>query len=221
MTQDDSEIAHLLAAARQADLPDAARLARVRARLPQPVAATGQSPQSSSSASVALRGIAVKVSAAMLVVGAGVFVYRQVSVPRAVEPASVERRPAAPSQPVPIAEPDASVAIVPPEPALPEITLPPQPSAATPAKRTPRKRTPIAAPPEQAKSALPVSTLNEESSLLRLVTLAARACRLDEAQARLAQFTERYPNSQLNAERERLSASIRELSRTGQCKPRE
>ena len=219
MTQDDSEIARILAAARQADLPDAARLARVRARLPQPAAATGQGPQSSSSASVALRGLAVKVGASILVLGAGAFVYRQVFVPPAVEPSSVERQPAEKSRPLPIAEADASVAIAPPEPTPPEPSPPPQPSVAAPAKRTPKKRMPIAAPPEQAKPALPASTLNEESSLLRLVTLAARACRLDEAQARLAQFAEHYPNSQLNAERERLGASIRELSRTGRCKP--
>jgi hypothetical protein len=219
MTQDDSEIARLLAAARQADLPDAARLARVRARLPQPAAAAGHSPQSSSSTSVALRGLAVKVGTAMLVLGAGVFVYRQVSVPGAVAPSSVEQQPAAPSQVLPIAEADASVASAPPDSTPPEPTPPLQPRAAAPPKRKPKKQTPVAMPPEQVKPALPVSTLNEESSLLRLVTLAARACRLDEAQARLAQFGERYPNSQLNAERERLSASIREQIRTGRCKP--
>jgi hypothetical protein len=217
MTRDDSEIARLLAAARQADLPDAQRLARVRARLPQPSAAGGQSPQSSSNASVALRGAALKVGATMLVLAAGVFAYRQVSMPGAIEPSGVERHAPDVSQPSPSMEPDASVAIASPEPTPPEPT--PAPTAVSRAKRKPKPRRPVEPrTDEPAKPASPVSTLSEESSLLRLVTLAARACRLDEAEAGLAQFAQRYPDSQLNAERERLSLSIQELTRTGRCK---
>jgi hypothetical protein len=218
MTRDDSEIARLLAAARQADLPDAQRLARVRARLPQPSAAGGQSSHSSSSASAAVRGAALKIGATMLVLAGGVFAYRQVSVPRPVEPSSVERHAPVLSQPSLLVEPDASVSIAAPEPTPRELT--PAPTAVPRAKRKPKPRMSIETPvAEPAKPASPVSTLSEESSLLRLVTLAARACRLDEAQAGLAQFAQRYPHSQLNAERERLSVSIQELARTGRCKP--
>lgn len=196
MSPDDAELARLLERARAADRPAPERLARVRDRLLPPSAANGGGheprPSPSWGASSAAWG---KVMIGLAVVGLGVGLGLRWNAPR--PPARVVEAPrvVAPEAPPKAAEPELAA------PALTAEPPAPAPPRATAHKRIVRK--PQVEPQAEPAVSAP-DTLREQTSLLRMAALSLRAGRIAEARASLEAFQARFPNSQLNAERERL-----------------
>lgn len=203
MSLDDDELARLLASARRADLPDPARLTRIKSRLLPDAGASA--PHASATRIAAKSALALKVGARVVLatVLLGVVTFWQLHARHAVEP----QRALPASTPAP-ADPPPSAA---PEPALTEpvqgpVAEPPAPASSKPKPRSRPAARPVTAP--DSKTQAPASTLQEEAALLRTASLAARAGHLAEARSALERFDRTYPNSQLKSERDRLARDL-------------
>lgn len=197
MTQEDADLGRLLQLARQADLPDAARLARVRTRALPPTAAVTSVAQPA-----AVKGLlGAKIIVGLAALGLGVWAYADLANPaqkpliERAAPPPMAAEMSAPQVPAPSDEPRSAPARV--EAPQPKPQQQPQPKRARP------KPAPVAQ-----------STLAQETALLQLAMLELRAGRLERARASLAQFARTYPDSALNADRERLEQRIAGLTVT-------
>lgn len=197
MNREEAELARLLQLARQADLPDAARLARVRARFLPPSAASVSQPSAAAGAKLGVLG--AKIFAGMAAVGLAVWAYQPhgpVAPPARITPPPPAVMPAAPT---PAALPAAAASTEPAiEPAEPAPAPPPEP-------RRVRKRA------KQQPAAVPAPTLSEQAAMLQMATLAMRAGQLERASETLAEFARRYPDSQLTPDRVKLEQRLQQL----------
>ena len=223
MTPDDDELARLLSSARQADLPDRARLARIKSQL-LPGGLAGV-PEPSATQLAAKSALSLKVAAGLSLVVVAAVTYLQVQRP----PPPAAHAPAPQTQVTP-PPPSAAAPELPPVPHTsdagqmrPALEHAGAPAAApAPAPTRVRRRPPVqpaqptqpAQPAQREPAPKPVvSTLSEETALLRMATLAAHAGRLTEAREALARFDRTFPNSQLKSERDRLLRYITERER--------
>ncbi|HKP56351.1 MAG TPA: tetratricopeptide repeat protein [Polyangiales bacterium] len=197
MSREEAELDRLVRLARQADLPDAARLARVRARFLPPTAAPAPTPTGAGATGKGILG--AKIVVGLAAVGLGVWSYVDLMRPTPevpiVVPAPQSTEPPPPSAPPP-PEPQPTSAGAQAEPAPLE----------APVETTikPRAKKPRAEP----VTAVPASTLAQEAALLQLVAVQLRAGQVERARDTLAEFTRRYPESALNADRERLERRL-------------
>lgn len=195
MSREDAELARLVRLARQADLPDAARLARVRAKIMTPTAAPAPASNAPLAAGKGILG--AKIVAGLAAVGLGVWSYTDLT--RAVPEATVPTVAPA-SQPAEAPEPERASAS-----ALPDLSEPQTPREAAIKPRSKRPRSTLASEPS--------GTLAQETALLQLAAIELRAGQLDRARATLAEFVRRYPNASLQADRERLERRLAQSAR--------
>jgi hypothetical protein len=208
MSQEDAELARLLRLARQADLPDAARLARVRARvLPPTAAVTTPSAEAAGVPATTSKTVGVLGSKVILGLAAAsliVWSYRELAPPASPSPAPVA---------TPVVSDVPNESEVRGEPRETETARPLDTAGASADKREEksvqqRDRTLKRAAPRvrERVSAVPVpaSDLAEETAMLQMASVAVRAGQLDQAKATLAEFARRFPNSQLTADRLKL-----------------
>jgi hypothetical protein len=199
----DPELQRLVESARAADLPDDARVKRVREQLLERLGPVG--PETASNAllstktaatgfgAIAVKTVAV-LSALALTVWAAQYVLQR-------DPSDPPVAPTAP-EPVTHAPEPPSETIVPSVPAPPP-AAPIAPSGAMTAKRRRDSgHTTVDEPADRARS------FAEEVSLLQRVITAQHAGQSSEARALIAEHRRRYPDGQLRAERERLATQM-------------
>jgi hypothetical protein len=199
MNREEAELARLLRLAREADLPDAERLARVRARVLSPSAAGGSPAQELPVSGAKLGALGAKIVAGLAAVGLAVWAY---------EP------PAQPAVPAPVHEtlPPPAVAELPlagagVEPVSVEVSEPaPAPAQAKPERRPLRRRAKQVQEPAPAPA-----TLAEQAAMLQMAAVALRAGQLDRAGESLAEFARRHPDSQLTPDRIKLEQRLQQL----------
>jgi len=200
----DPELQRLVESARAADLPDDARLKRVREQLLERLGPVG--PETASNtllstkpAASGLGAIAVKTGAVLSALALTVWA-AQYALQR-----DADDRPAAPMAPVePVMQaPEPSSEAVVPNAPTPPPAAPVAPSGARTAKR--RRDTSHDAVDDPADGA---RSFAEEVSLLQRVITAQQAGRRSEARALIAEHRRRYPAGQLRAERERLATQM-------------
>jgi hypothetical protein len=217
VSREDTELARLLRLARQADLPDPARLARVRARVlppPTPPVDGGSPPSATGPASGAAPAAGTSFLGAKIAVGlatASLVIWSYVDLTRST--------PAPAPAPAHLQPPAATL-----EPSIPPVTggtAGAMPSEAAPAETPSRvpnessKRAQPRAPSRRKAEPLPVakSTLAEEAALLQLTAVALRAGQLERARTTLEDFARRYPDSQLSADRLKLERRLEQMER--------
>ncbi|HKU37073.1 MAG TPA: tetratricopeptide repeat protein, partial [Polyangiales bacterium] len=164
--------------------------------------AAAASPASNAPAAAAKGLLGAKIVVGLAAVGLGVWSYVDLARP-APEPAVPMVVPA--PQPAPVEAPPAR-----PEPAPAGASAPPAPVQLRAPREAKAKR---AKKPQPAPPASPYSTLAQETALLQLAAVELRAGQLDRARATLAEFARRFPDSPLNADRERLERRLMQAER--------
>jgi len=221
MKLDDEALERLIHAARQADLPDQARLAGIRSRLlPGPA---GAPPQPSAALKLTAKWLTAKTLIGITVVGLSGLSYWQLQhASTQPGPAEVQSMSASHAQPGREGPPstadvgDTTVNVFADEPqpsqAQPNQVLTRASKPATSARTSPGriKRTPPRASNggHTPTTSEPGSTLKEEAALLRSAALAARADDAQAARRLLERFDQTYPSSQLQSERDRIRRSL-------------
>jgi hypothetical protein len=219
----DPELQRLLASAREADLPDEARLLRVQDELFARLAPLGTEAAASAKTAVAAKtvatgagGLAVKAVGLVSALGLAVWSVQHLSQRDAKEaspvaPPVAAPAPAAPATPFPPAlEVAGAAAPLPPTaagaPALDARSVP-EPAPAPTRRARAQKRSAV----RERSRAAPDERPNDfagELSLLQRALQAQRSGRIDEARALVAEHARRYPSGALRTERERLAAQL-------------
>jgi hypothetical protein len=208
----DPELRRLLASARDADLPDDARLSRVRDQLLERVAPVGSEAAASAKPMAAAKtvatgagGLAVKAAGVLSALGLAVLSVQQLAQREPVEVPQVA--PVVAPAPVPSESPapplevaGAAAPLQPTAAGAPAVDVHPTP--AVPARRLPVQRR---AP---ARERAAPNDFAGELSLLQRALQAQRSGRIDEARALVEEHARRYPSGALRTERERLAAQL-------------
>jgi len=212
------ELQRLTELARQADLPSAERLARVRARLNvPPPAAGGGGGGGSAPGSKALASKLVGQLGATKALWISAAALGAVSLALVGQP----QLKVAPEAPVSIAPLEnhpqpAGQAPEPPAATLPELQVPPDSrvtSAQAPPRVQPSHGTRRTATAPVRKPAPLANSFAEEVALLQVAIDAMHAGELAEAKSALGQHAQRFPTSQLAPERTRLLEQLQSTSR--------